>query len=192
MLDRRDLAQEARIRVWRATHSVAPRSSSYIRTVIANALRSAVQREGMIGGDRRSSEHKALSPVFRPMPLPSGFDRASDEDEPTDWLAVSAVQRILRTLPGALRTVYRLLYVDGRSQREAAKVLRVSQPRIAQLHHELLGRVRAVVCKAAAAQQVYPVAPWRARRRATPRRSISRANQPATKNVGGQGEGQAR
>lgn len=151
MLDRNDLAQEARIRVWRATRSAPPRSASYMRTVIANALRSAIHKEGMIGGGRRSGEHTPLSPVFRPVPLPSGFDRLADRDEPTDWLAVSTVQAILRKLPRTLRTVYRLLYVDGWSQREAANVLRVSQPRIAQLHHELLERTRAAICQAAAA-----------------------------------------
>jgi len=50
---------------------------------------------------------------------------------------------IIGGAPPRLREIFNVLYVDSKSQREAAHVLGVSQPRVAALHQRLLvwGRI---------------------------------------------------
>jgi DNA-directed RNA polymerase specialized sigma subunit len=45
-------------------------------------------------------------------------------------------------MPARLRAVFKLLYGSGYTQREPSSVLGLSQPRITQLHQELLQRGR--------------------------------------------------
>jgi DNA-directed RNA polymerase specialized sigma subunit len=56
------------------------------------------------------------------------------------------------TLPLQLRAVYIGIYVRDLSQREVARQMRISQPRVAQLHDELLrlGRARFAALSVAA------------------------------------------
>jgi len=120
-----ELAQAARMRVWGALRKgSAALGSHYIRKVIANAVRTP------LAGD----------PVLA---VASEIDEADAVDtslQKSDPLAVDAVRAWLKTLPLRLQRVYQLLFVKEYSQREAALVLGVSQPRIAQLHRALLER----------------------------------------------------
>lgn len=49
---------------------------------------------------------------------------------------------LLFDLPPAHARIFRLLYVDGHSQREAATIIGSSQPRVAQLHSAMLRWIR--------------------------------------------------
>jgi DNA-directed RNA polymerase specialized sigma24 family protein len=68
----------------------------------------------------------AVPPVFSPVPPGLGFE------------AMSAIRRWTRCTPIPLQRIYQLLYVEGRTQADAAKQLGVSQPRVAALHRSLL------------------------------------------------------
>lgn len=61
-----------------------------------------------------------------------------DPPDSLDFFAVIRVRRWLETLSPVLRHLFGLIYQNGLSQRDAALILRVSQPRVAQLHGELL------------------------------------------------------
>jgi DNA-directed RNA polymerase specialized sigma subunit len=49
-----------------------------------------------------------------------------------------SVRLWITSLPQRFQQVYSLLYVHGATQREAARAMGISQPRVAQLHQELL------------------------------------------------------
>jgi RNA polymerase sigma factor (sigma-70 family) len=53
------------------------------------------------------------------------------------------IKEFVRELPEPHATIFRLLYTEGMKQREAAKHLKVTQPRVAQMHRSLLDFVRA-------------------------------------------------
>lgn len=121
-----DLAQEARIRVLRVARAYPHAPSHYIRVVIANAVRGAANI------DRRFSVH---SPEVE-------YVVDESQVEPTDDIEVADVTRWVGSLPSNLKEIYALIYLEGRTQREAAKLLGVSQPRVAQLHKELVEKTR--------------------------------------------------
>lgn len=124
-----DFAQDARVRVLLACRVLPDAPTPYIRTVIANTLRTAHRREA------RSFSTRS--------PLAEKIDDnlAASVHDPVDEYA-SAVLPSVGHLPLRLREVYRHLYADELSQREAARLMYVSQPRVAQLHRQLLGLVR--------------------------------------------------
>jgi RNA polymerase sigma factor (sigma-70 family) len=126
-----DFAQEARVRlltVLRGQRGAAP--EPYIRSVVVNAIRTARRSQA-----RHSGREVALEETSE-MPSAEGSQGG------TDLFATNAVKRFIRPLPDKLRALYQLVYVLGWTQREAAKELRVTQPRVAQLHAELLQRGR--------------------------------------------------
>jgi RNA polymerase sigma factor (sigma-70 family) len=125
--DREDLAQQVRIRVLVGHRSQPSAGARYIRTVITNTLRTVRRRES-----------RSLS-VHSPLPEKLTERLAAATDQPVDD-RVAAVSAWAANLPPRLAEIYQYLYVDGRSQRDAAKLMRVSQPRIAQLHSQLLAR----------------------------------------------------
>jgi RNA polymerase sigma factor (sigma-70 family) len=127
--DADDLAQAARIRLWGAALRLNPLPAPYARRIISNAIRRAARREGRALG--------ALSP--RVEPLDEGIPelRAPQGDRPGDTIGPW-----VGSLPHRLRQLFDLLYVQACTQREAAQVLGVSQPRVAQLHRALLRRGR--------------------------------------------------
>jgi RNA polymerase sigma factor (sigma-70 family) len=120
-----DLAQEARIRLVTAARSLGGAPEHYLRRVIANAVLAAAQREG-----------PALETETLLEETPAKEPEAGRAD------AIDAVARWTTELPTRLKDVYRVLYVEERTQREAAAILGVSQPRVAQLHQTLLSRGR--------------------------------------------------
>jgi len=124
-----DLGQQARERLLLASRAVPNAPRPYIRVVIANTLRSARRREGRSFSTR--------SPLAQDL----DDDLVAPKDEPADGRAAVVASWAAR-LPVRLCEVYRHLYVEERSQRETAQLMRVSQPRVAQLHQQLLKRGR--------------------------------------------------
>lgn len=124
-----ELAQAARLRVWdlvRKTGTVP--GVAYLRKVIANAVRTPLAGDPVLeaASDIDSDDSEAIDGRL----------------EQSDPLADDAVRAWIDTLPPPLQRVYHLLFVKECSQREAATILGVSQPRIAQMHRTLLERGR--------------------------------------------------
>lgn len=126
--DAEDFAQVARILLARTVRRGLPDGESYRRRLIRNAVLGAARRERT--GFRGLSVHREDMELV--------LVRARDDDSAlmsrvADWVA---------TLPSSLRDIYDILYVQGYTQREAAKQLDVSQSRVAQLNGDLkrLGR----------------------------------------------------
>jgi len=69
---------------------------------------------------------------------------SEDLEDPT-----IAVARWVAILPDRLRAVYEVLYEQRLTQRQAAAIMRVTQPRIAQLHKAILRRGRAELAEVA-------------------------------------------
>ena len=122
--DAEDFAQEVRIRLFPIAALPQAAAPRYVRKVVANAVKSAVSRTHAI--------------VFE------DIDETAEQlmVEPPDP-RIADVAAWVSTQPYPLRAVYQHLYVEGLTQREAARVMRISQPRVAQLHQRLLdaGRV---------------------------------------------------
>ena len=127
VLDREDFAQQVRLRVLVGHRSQPSAGENYIRTVIANTLRTARRREA-----------RSLS-TRSPLACELSEGVLSTQAEPYNE-CVMGVSTWVADLPARLAEVYQHLYVDGRSQRDAARLMRLSQPRIAQLHSQLLAR----------------------------------------------------
>jgi RNA polymerase sigma factor (sigma-70 family) len=125
-----DAAQLVRIRLWRKAKHLSVQPTEYIRATIANAVENAFRTEK--GG---------LNPTrsrLRPLIGDEYPDVEIDRDliiDVKDWLS---------TLSEPMRQVYELLFVEGRTERNAAAIIGVSQPRVHQLRERLLalGRLR--------------------------------------------------
>jgi DNA-directed RNA polymerase specialized sigma subunit len=76
------------------------------------------------------------------LPLPEHPDTTLEPPSDVLSLATDAIRRWIRSLSARLQAVYHLLYVRGCTQREAATVIGVTQPSVAQLHRQLLQRGR--------------------------------------------------
>ncbi len=128
-VDEDDLAQEIRIRLVRALCIGGGRlPDAYVRRVIRNATRTALR-------DSRAAVSNGLAhrmPV-EDLPAPQDFRDSQIEGLVRLWVVV---------LPVHLQRLYKMLYVGGLTQREAATILGVTQPRVAQLHRDLLTRAR--------------------------------------------------
>lgn len=135
LADADDFAQEARIRV--ASIPVARRDApSYVRKTIFNAVLAA----GLSAPD-----------LSRLDPLDPDAEALVIEDDGRDPCVVRAVARWIGDLSPRLQETFRLLYVEGYSQSEAAVILGVTQPRVAQLHRALLALGRTSLAPYAAA-----------------------------------------
>jgi RNA polymerase sigma factor (sigma-70 family) len=125
-----DFAQEARIRLFNTLRRRPMVQTAYLRRVISNAVQSAVS------ATRRWSDHDPIDETTDDL-------QADPENSNTnDPLEIAAVNKFIDGLPVSLRSVYKLLYEEGRTQQEAASQVGVAQPRIAQLHKELLSRAQ--------------------------------------------------
>jgi RNA polymerase sigma factor (sigma-70 family) len=125
-----DLAQDVRLHLWRALEAGLVQESAVIRRLITNAIRDRIRFErtriqltssGMSELDDRNPA-LLLDASYRP--------------------EILTVARWVASLPGRLRAVFELIYGSGYTQREVSSVLGLSQPRITQLHQELLQRGR--------------------------------------------------
>lgn len=127
--DNQDLAQDARLRVLLAVRAFPEVPAPYIRAVIANTMRSALRREFR----RFSSQSLLADEVTDDIPAPDARSEAASAE---------AVTSCVGSLPHRLRDIYQYLYVEDRPQREVAKIMGVTQPRIAQMHRSLLDLAR--------------------------------------------------
>lgn len=135
--DAEDFEQAARIALARGARRIPERGEAYVRRIIQNAVRGAVRRE-----------RRALGPMSD---VTVGFDdNISDPRPEQESELVRLVLEWLSLLPARTQQLYELLYVQGYTQREAAQVMSVSQPRVAQLHADLLRRGRAELALMAA------------------------------------------
>jgi RNA polymerase sigma factor (sigma-70 family) len=124
--DAEDFAQAARISLARAARDRRPAAEPYRRKLIKHAAMSAARKErtrfrGLSNNRADLEDNLEVRRI------------GSAEAEVVDWIT---------TLPSRLKGVYELLYERGYTQREAAEMLHVSQPRVAQLHNELIRRGR--------------------------------------------------
>lgn len=127
-----DLAQMARYRVLRLIRDRGITSPRYIRRTIKNAIIDGVRRErGHPDSDARNfCEINDIS------------EAAEAIEDDADHDASERVSAWTATLPDRLAQVFALLYLRRLSQRDAARIMGVSQPRVARLHAEILHRGR--------------------------------------------------
>ncbi len=128
-----DVAQDARIQVFRAFQKGRPIAEGYIRRVVANAVRNSCRRE---------TRALRLVDPKEPIELEAIGSDAVDESEDETSSRIADVAAWVHGLSTRLQTIFTLLYVQSNTQREAAELLGVSQPRVAQLHLELLRQGR--------------------------------------------------
>lgn len=126
--DAADAAQLVRVQMWKQIKQLSNKPETYVRAAIANAVENAFRTEK--GG---------LNPTrsrFRPFDL----NQLAVE---IDLDLMISVRQWIATLPYHLQQVYQLLYVENRTERDAASIMGVSQPRIHQWRDRLLelGRV---------------------------------------------------
>jgi RNA polymerase sigma factor (sigma-70 family) len=126
-----DLAQDVRCHLWEALQTKPTSNPAFVRKVVTNALRSRIRFERcrlQLGSeDVRELDER----------LPGVLDSYY-----TDGIDRLFIAKWVSELPGRLHMVFDALYKQGYTQREASKALRVSQPRVTQLHRELLDRGR--------------------------------------------------
>lgn len=128
-----DAAQEARITVALVTRKGIT-DERYLRSAISNSVQNAA-RQTLVAANEAP---------------PDGLDDLKTETPERDLLAEQRVRAWIAEQPHQLRAVYDLLYGEDVSQREAAERLGLSQPRVAQLHRDLLARGRDEFCLRAA------------------------------------------
>jgi RNA polymerase sigma factor (sigma-70 family) len=121
-----DLAQMVRMRLLVVHRRFPDLPAAYLRAVIANTLRSALRDNA-----RRFTTQSPLAQT-----LTENLELQVD----TSIETIFDVRAWTSRLPRRLRDVYRHVYAEGRSQREAAEVMKITQPRVAQLHRQLLAK----------------------------------------------------
>jgi len=122
-----DFAQETRIRVLQAFRRRRHLPPRYFHLIIENTVRSGIRRERRAFGFRSPKAVALDDNLVDPQSFLNGT--ASDRMIVRAWVA---------GLPERLKTIYELIYEQGHTQREAAAILEISQPRVAQLHRDLL------------------------------------------------------
>lgn len=128
--DAADFEQEIRLRLVRAIRVAgAALPDRYLRTVIRNHVLTLIR-------DRRREWYRR-SKLQNDLSLGMSFDCSQG---PTAGRL--AVRQWVEQLPAPLHRVYDLLYVRDCSQRQAARIMGCTQPRIAQLHRQLLTQAR--------------------------------------------------
>ena len=142
VVDRDDFAQDARLRVLHSYKSDPGRSEAFIRTVIKNSTRNSARSETPylektdLVEDLENIEETANVGAFQTTEI--------------DHFAVAAVRRFVSTLPQNLQAVYKFIFQDELTQRDAARRIGVSQPRVAELKRELLRRGKKELTRLAA------------------------------------------
>ncbi len=119
-----DLAQEARVALLLATRTTGVRHERYLRRVVRNALVNA-SRSTLVVANSVSD---------------NVLEGEETKSRDVDVFARARVRGWVSRQPGQHRAVFHLLYREELTQREAARQLGLSQPRVAQLHRELLER----------------------------------------------------
>ncbi len=146
-VDVADLEQSARLALWRSTFSYNAHRGPfhhYARRAIKNAVRTEVAFwHPLMGKTEAVTETPCDATDYM------SDDTVAEPDdtvaEPTDPFVVTRIRAWVKSLREPLQRIYDLIYHQEFSQREAAHILGVSQPRVAQLHAELLDRGRAAL-----------------------------------------------
>ena len=125
-----DLAQDIRCHLVDVLRNDPVSDAAFVRKIVTNAIRSRIrsERRRLQLGSANAHELDERLPELR--------------GQAPDVARKLSVSMWLSTLPARLRIVFDVLYVRGYTQREASTALNISQPRIAQLHRELLERGR--------------------------------------------------
>jgi len=121
-----DAAQEARLSVALVARR-GIQGEGYLRRVISNSVRNAARQTLVVSNETTADALDALD---------------DDEERQRDLLAEARVGEWIAGQSAQVQAVFELLYREDLSQREAAKRLGISQPRVAKLHRELLARGR--------------------------------------------------
>ncbi len=131
-----DLEQAGRVGLWQASRGFDPTRgipfSHYARRSIKNSIMKELGREGRhwtrrIEGESQYEEIMAS-------------ETDEDDMEARDFLLTGRVSKWVTSLPTTLHRIFDLLYCRDLSQRETADEMGISQPRVAQLHKQLLIR----------------------------------------------------
>lgn len=125
-----DLAQDVRCHLVASIRRNPVTDAAFVRKTITNSIRSRI----------RSERRRIQLGSFATCELDEKFGelqvRASEN------AVVLSISQWLATLPERLRATFYAVYLHGYTQREAGRVLKISQPRMSQLHRELLDRGR--------------------------------------------------
>ena len=119
-----DIAQNARLAVLLAIREKRITHERYIRRVISNSIKNSLRQTRVVLGAVPDDGLEEL-----PCPAFAG-----------DVIATARVTAWIQTQRPEYRNVFELIYQEDLTQRQAADCLGVSQPRVAQLHRQLLAR----------------------------------------------------
>jgi RNA polymerase sigma factor (sigma-70 family) len=121
-----DLAQEVRLALLLAVRAKSgPLNERYVRRITSNVLRSEWRK--------RSRTEGRNVPIGEVLDIP-----ATEPGSELDPWTRRVTTRRIEALPPRLGTIFNSIYRRGYSQREAARALGMTQPRVAQLHGKLL------------------------------------------------------
>src|SRR5262245_33950930 len=129
-----DLMQAGRIALFRAAEKYDPSREIPFNHYANRAIRNAAVKEARRLTGQRELEEVDLE-ALHAVATRSTPNEARHEQEESfgDWVA---------QLPDRLALTFRLLYEERLSQREAARIARVSQPYVAKLNKALLDHAR--------------------------------------------------
>lgn len=135
--DSDDLLQVGRLALWRAANYFKAAAGFQFGHYAKRAIKNNVRREAARLARERS----------RQWPLdgnPEVLERLNADEAYRAQVVAEVITERMSALPSDQQAIFRLLYVEGLTQRAAARQLGVSQPRVAQLHRSLLQLGRAV------------------------------------------------
>jgi RNA polymerase sigma factor (sigma-70 family) len=128
-VDRDDVAQHARLALLKAAATYDPTCGTPFSHYAGVAIRNAA-KDFARGTKRRRAkwrdDHELIEPLSPSTPVVDHLAIA-------EWLAA---------LPATLQRIHEALYQLGHTQREAACLLGISQPRVAVLHRKLIDQGR--------------------------------------------------
>lgn len=138
-----DLEQSCRIALWQAVahHDLSPATSkNYLRRVLRNAIYTALRSLVPNPNSRPIVDELDDDSVVESAGRNDHGVVLSSSDAPRDLIL--DINRWLSRLEPGLRHLCALVYHQGFTQKEAALVLGVSQPRVCQLHELLIQHVK--------------------------------------------------
>lgn len=133
------ITARSRIRNWRGLHQLRIQRDRQPNHSREGYLHS--EDESSIGTQGMSDQPvEELGGDSDPMVCTRGSREAISYPYEPDVFAIRKVGKWVHQLPGNLRRIYEALYVKGNTLREAAALMGLSHPRVAQLHQQLLAR----------------------------------------------------
>jgi RNA polymerase sigma factor (sigma-70 family) len=142
-MDVEDLVQVGRIALWKAYRAYDPTRGypfeHYASRAIVRAVKAEVRREQRHWTNRvyqaaSAGEEDSLDDATEHSRAPAGVH----EESAAYWTVLGEhVHSRVQQLPSRLRRVFELRHAQGRSQKQVAEILEVTQQRVSQLEHEL-------------------------------------------------------